>query len=126
MAVSQARPKRKPSGSRYIAWRKGRKYELGREPVMTKIGGKKLKLIRVRGGSEKPKLMMADYANVIDPKTKKAIKAKISIVVENPANRHFARRNVLTKGTIIDTDKGKARITGRPGQDGIVNAVLIQ
>jgi len=47
-------------------------------------------------------------------------------VLENPANRHFVRRNILTKGTIIETVKGKAKITGRPGQEGMVNAVLIK
>ena len=46
-------------------------------------------------------------------------------VVENPANRHFVRRNIMTKGTVIETEKGKARITSRPGQDGTINAVLI-
>ena len=47
------------------------------------------------------------------------------MVVENPANRHYIRRNILTRGTIIKTEKGNARITSRPGQDGVVNAVLI-
>ncbi|MEK6848627.1 MAG: 30S ribosomal protein S8e, partial [Nanoarchaeota archaeon] len=42
-----------------------------------------------------------------------------------PANRHFIRRNIMTKGSVIDTELGKARITSRPGQDGVVNAVLI-
>jgi small subunit ribosomal protein S8e len=54
------------------------------------------------------------------------IKAKILMVVGNPANRHFVRRNILTKGCIIETDKGKARVLSRPGQEGVVNAVLIQ
>ena len=45
--------------------------------------------------------------------------------VDSPANRHFIRRNIMTKGIIIETDKGKAKITSRPDQDGIVNAVLI-
>ena len=53
------------------------------------------------------------------------MKAKIEIVTANPANRHYVRRNIMTKGTIIKTDKGDARVTSRPGQDGVINAVLI-
>ena len=52
-------------------------------------------------------------------------KLKITAVVENPANRHFVRRNIITKGTVIETEKGKARITSRPGQEGVINAILI-
>ena len=51
---------------------------------------------------------------------------KIKTVIESPDNRHYARENVLTKGAIIDTEAGKARITSRPGQEGVVNAVLIE
>ncbi|MGC8940910.1 MAG: 30S ribosomal protein S8e, partial [Candidatus Nanoarchaeia archaeon] len=34
--------------------------------------------------------------------------------------------NVLTKGAIIETEDGLAKITSRPSRDGIVNAILIQ
>ncbi|MBW3022802.1 30S ribosomal protein S8e, partial [Candidatus Woesearchaeota archaeon] len=53
-------------------------------------------------------------------------KAKIKTVADSPANKHYVRRNIITKGAIVETDKGKAKITSRPGQDGTVNAVLIQ
>ena len=59
------------------------------------------------------------------PEENKNVTAKIERVIGNPANRHFIRRNILTKGTIIKTDKGKAKITSRPGQDGVINAVKI-
>ena len=65
-------------------------------------------------------------ANIADSKTNKFTKAKIETVLESPANRHFTRRNILVKGTIIQTDKGKARVTSRPGQDGVINAILIK
>jgi small subunit ribosomal protein S8e len=45
---------------------------------------------------------------------------------ENPANRNFARMNILTKGAIVDTEVGSIRITSRPGQHGLVNAVLLE
>ena len=66
------------------------------------------------------------YANVHDPKTGHTKKVKILAVVKNPADRNLDRMKVITKGTIIETELGTAKVTSRPGQDGTVNAVLIQ
>ncbi|MBN1385393.1 30S ribosomal protein S8e [Candidatus Woesearchaeota archaeon] len=127
MAISQRRSKRKVSGTIYNRKGRGkRKYELGRLPTMTKLGKEKRKTIRVRGGNLKTRLIGAEFANLYDPKTKKYQKAKIKTVADNPANKNYVRRNIITKGTIIDTEAGKARITSRPGQDGILNAVLVK
>ena len=126
MAISQRRSLRKPSGGRYK--QKGRKEkvnELGREPALTHIQKRRAKYVRTRSAYRKVRVLAADTVNLFDPKAKKYGQAKIKTVVENPANRHFIRRNIMTKGTVIDTDKGKARITSRPGQDGTINAVLI-
>lgn len=113
------------SGGRYPTLRKIRIFETGRYPSHTGIGKKVLKHIRTKGGGLKPRLFKAETANVWDTKNKKYIQAKIKIVVDNPANRHFVRRNIITKGSIIETELGKARVTSRPGQHGIVNAVLV-
>lgn len=51
--------------------------------------------------------------------------ADIEGVVDNPSNVNYARRNIITKGSIIDTSAGRARVTSRPGQDGQVNAVVV-
>ena len=77
------------------------------------------------GGHKKDVSLRNNSVNVVDPKTKKHKVVKIKNVIENPANRHFVRRNIITKGTVVDTEAGKARITSRPGQDGTVNGVLI-
>ena len=100
-------------------------HELGRLPSLTKVGSTKLKKIRTRGKNQKTRLLYAGVVNVFDKKTKKYSKAKINSVVDNPASRHFTRRNILTKGAVIETDKGKAKVMSRPGQDGTINAVLI-
>ena len=47
-------------------------------------------------------------------------------VVKNPVNVDYDRRGVITKGAVIETSLGLARVTSRPGQDGIINAVLIR
>lgn len=126
MSVYPGRSLKKPSGGKIKKHRKKRrKYELGRESVEIKIGKQKIKKIRTKGGGEKIRLLSAEFANVLDPKTNKAKKAKIISVLENPANIHYVRRNVITKGAIIKTKLGDARVTSRPGQSGMVNAVLI-
>ena len=68
---------------------------------------------------------MADIVNVSDAKTKKTFKVKITGILENPASSNLVRRNILTKGTVVQTEKGKARITSRPGQEGTVSGVLL-
>lgn len=123
--ITQGRSKRKPSGGRYKSFRDKRLHERAAHPTLTKLGERKVKSIRVRGGSAKARLLTANIANVYDAKAKKYVKAKIVTITENPANRNYVRRNIITKGTIIETEAGKARVTNRPGQEGAVNAVLI-
>ena len=38
---------------------------------------------------------------------------------------NYVRRNILTKGAIVETELGRARITSRPGMDGIISGVVI-
>ena len=125
MVVFQGKGKRSPRGSRYKNYRSYKLHELGRLPSLTGLGKKRLQSIKTLGGNKKLRLLNEEYANIVDPKTNKAKKAKIKTTTENPANRHFVRRNIMTKGALIETEIGKARITSRPGQDGVVNAVLI-
>ena len=124
--IWQGRSKRKYTGKLYRRFRKKRKYEFGREYIETLIGERKIKKIRVRGGNYKIRLFKEKFANVYVPSEKKVIKTEIKSVVENRAHIHFSRRNVITRGAIIETGAGKAVVTNRPGQEGIVNAVLIE
>ena len=123
--LTQHRSKRKVSGGRYKSYRGKRLFESARMASLTKLGETRLVKIPTRGGNSRARLLGAEYANVVDPKTKKYKKVKIKTILENPSNRHYVRRNIMTKGTVIDTEIGKAKITSRPGQDGSVNAVLI-
>ena len=117
---------KKISGGRYYKARKKKKYELDRQPRVVKLGKEKRKEIRTRGGNEKVVLLSTDTANIINKKTKKSSKVKIKNVLETPSNRFLARQNLLMKGAVIDTDKGKARITNRPSQEGSVQCILIE
>ena len=117
---------RTPTGARMRPARKKKKRELGSEPTHTKVGGEKRKIIDAFGGNVKVRLYEAAFANVFNPETKKATKVKILDVVENPSNVDFVRRKIITKGAIIKTEVGLAKVTSRPSQDGVVNAVLIK
>jgi small subunit ribosomal protein S8e len=98
----------------------------GSHPTDTQLGEDERKSVRVRGGGAKLKQVRAKHANVLVDG--KSVKCEVSWVSENPASRDFTRRNIITKGAVIDV-KGpegevfKAVVTSRPGQDGIVNAI---
>lgn len=126
MARWQGRSKRKPSGGRLRPIRKKRKFEIGREDQFTVVGPHKRKITRVMGGNTKVQIFSAAKISVRDPKTGKVQQADIQNVVENPADPNYVQRNIITKGAIIKTSVGKARVTSRPGQHGVMNAVLIE
>ena len=126
MAIWQGESKRKPSGGRRMVSHKKRKFEIGREPVLTTIGETKRKYVRIRAGEIRVRMLKAGIANVTNPKTGKTSPAPIKTVTGNPANINYVRRNIITKGAIIQTGAGKARVTSRPGQHGAINAVLVE
>ena len=117
--------KRKQSGGRKPAYRSKRKFEHGSFPSETALAEPKRKVARGRGGNLKTKILSDKYASVTDPKTGKTGKVEIARVVKNPANIDYNRRGVITKGAIIETSLGQARVTSRPGQVGMLSAVLL-
>ncbi|MBL7147409.1 MAG: 30S ribosomal protein S8e [Nanoarchaeota archaeon] len=125
MAISQKRSLRKASGGRYKSKITKRLRDLGESPRYTKIGERTARVLRTEGGNKKTILLKNDAINVYDSKNKKYVKTKILSVVENPANRHFIRRNILTKGAVVKTELGNVKITSRPGQEGTINGVLV-
>ncbi|MGB3907659.1 MAG: 30S ribosomal protein S8e [Methanomethylovorans sp.] len=120
----QGRSKRKYTGAKIRAHRAKRKFELGREPADTRLDDMKVKLVSTRGGNSKARLLQCNVANVTDA-SGRTQKTTIEAAVGNEANEHYVRRKILTKGSVIRTPIGNARITSRPGQDGVVNAVLL-
>jgi small subunit ribosomal protein S8e len=116
---------RKLTGGKLMQARGKRKFETGRESSDTTIAPVRRKVVEVLGGNKKIKLLRADVATVSDPKTGKTQVAKIQTVTENKANLHYTRRHIITKGAKIRTELGEAVVTNRPGQDGVVNAILL-
>lgn len=127
MGVYQGNDLKKITGGRKRPHRKPRKYEMGNYPTDTKVSDRDIReLDRVFGGNYKVRLKYATYANVIDPDKGIARKVRILQVLQVPANPEYARRSIIVRGSIILTEIGKAVVTSRPGQDGVVNAVLIK
>jgi len=115
---------RKVSGGRYIRNRKKKLYELAGQKRTVKLGAEKRKVKRTRGANIKVFLFGAKFVNIQDKgKTKKL---EIKNVLETPSNRFLARQNIITKGTIIETEAGKVKVTNRPTQEGTINGILIK
>ena len=106
--------------------RSRRKFEIDRYPNEAVIGSNIKVTRRVRGDNNKTALKTVEFANVSNPEEKKTTKSKILRVIKNTANKDYERRGVITKGTIIETELGLARVISRPGQVGLVNAVQIE
>ena len=117
--------KREQSGGRRIVYRKKRKFEQGTFPAETKMGEQKRKYVRGRGGTVKIKSLSEKQICVTDTKTGKTQKTDVTRVIKNPANIDYDRRGVITKGAIVETPLGQARVTSRPGQHGILNGILV-
>jgi small subunit ribosomal protein S8e len=125
MALWQGNSRRSKTGRRIRYSRSKRKFEIGREALLTTIGDTRLKKIRTQGNNRKTRAKTLNMAYVIDQKNNKTSKSEIKSVIGNPANINYIRRNIINKGAIIETSLGKARVTSRPGQTGMINAVLI-
>lgn len=117
---------RKLTGGRKVAMRGRRKFEIDRYPNEAVVGASQVVARRIRGNNNKVAFKSAEFANVIDQENKRVIKSKILRVTKNPANRDYERRGVVSKGAIIESENGTARVVSRPGQDGVVNAILIK
>jgi small subunit ribosomal protein S8e len=126
MALWQGKSRRKPTGGRMRPQRKKRRFEIGREMQFTFLGSQRHKIYRTKGGNSKVRMLGAEYANLVDPNSNSVKRVRILTVKENPANPNYVQRNIINKGAKIQTEAGLAMVTSRPGQDGTVNAVLIE
>ncbi len=125
MSTHSSLRKRKLTGGKKRVYRTKKKYEAGGFAAETILGEPKRKSTRTLGGNLKVKVLTDKFASVTDQKTGQTQKTEIIRVIRNGANVDFDRRGVITKGAEIETALGTAKVTSRPGADGIINAVLI-
>jgi small subunit ribosomal protein S8e len=115
---------RKITGGRYHKQRKKKKFERAGQKKEVKLGEEKRKTVRTKGGNKKTYLLKSKKINVAKEGKIKAV--EIKNVLETPSNRFLARQNIITKGTIVETDLGKVKVTNRPTQEGTLNGVIIE
>ena len=114
----------KITGGRRHPLRTRRKYEIDRFPNEPTIGEEVTVTRKVRGKNLKTSVKTIDFVNLaINSEVKKV---KIVRVLENATNNDYQRRGVISKGAILETAEGKCRVVSRPGQDGVVNAILVK
>lgn len=115
---------KKITGGKYIKRRKKKKYERPGQAKVVKLGEEKRKTVKTMGGNQKTFLLRGKTINI--KQNNKNKKTEIKNVLETPSNRFLARQNILTKGTIVETGLGKAKITNRPTQEGVINGILVE
>ncbi len=118
--------RRKTSGGRRVQARGKRKTEISSEKQFALVGEPKRKIYRKAGGNTMVRVMAENRVAIADPAKGTTKMGTIMSVVENESDPNYVRRNILVKGAIIETDKGRVRITSRPGKDGVINGVLVE
>ncbi len=99
-----------------------RKSETVATTISVQIGDiDKRNSVRTLGGNSKTRLLTVKTGNLFDPAKKEFSKVTLVRVIENKADRSYARRNIVTKGCIIETSAGNAVVINRPGQSGQVS-----
>merc|ERR1719392_79515 len=85
-------------------YHKKRKYEMGRQMAMTKIGTKRVHTVRVRGGNTKFRAMRLDTGNFSWGSEVCTRKTRILDVVYNASNNELVRTKTLVKNAIVQID----------------------
>merc|ERR1711924_504535 len=96
--------KRRKTGGKLTKWCKKRKFELGRQPAGTKIGHKRVRTVRVRGGNTKYRALRLDTGNFSWATESVTRKCRLLNVAYNSTNNELVRTNSLVKGGIIQID----------------------
>ncbi|NND86004.1 MAG: 30S ribosomal protein S8e [Nitrosopumilus sp.] len=115
----------KITGGRRYPLRIRRKYETDRYPNEAVNAPQVTITRRVRGKNRKTALKSSDFVNLATGEDK-VKKTKILKVLENSTNNDYQRRGIITKGAILETQEGKCKVVSRPGQNGVVNAILLK
>jgi small subunit ribosomal protein S8e len=110
MGISRdSRHKRRGTGGRMPIHKKKRKFEMARQPSLTKMGTKNIKLVRGRGGNMKYRALRLDIGNFCWPSEGVAKKVKIVDVVYNASNNELVRTKTIVKNCIVQIDSAPFR-----------------
>ncbi|OZJ05675.1 40S ribosomal protein S8-B [Bifiguratus adelaidae] len=99
-----SRHKRNATGAKRAQYRKKRKFELGRQAANTRIGPKRIHVVRVRGGNQKFRALRLDSGNFSWGTEGISHKTRILGVAYNASNNELVRTNTLVKSAVIQID----------------------
>merc|ERR1711904_576296 len=96
--------KRRKSGGKLTKWRMNRKFELGRQSANSRIGPKRIRTVRTRGGNTKYRALRVDTGNFSWGTESISRKTRLLNVAHNSTNNELVRTNTLVKSDIIQID----------------------
>ena len=101
------------------------KFQIDRYPNEALMGEQETTTRKTRGNNRKTALKTVNHVNLVLPNAK-IKRSKIVRVLENQTNNDYQRRGVITKGAILETEDGKCKLVSRPGQNCVINAILVE
>eukprot|EP01137_Pigoraptor_chileana_P031541 Opistho-2@19523 len=105
MGISRdSQHKRRSTGGKMKPMHKKRKFELGRPAANTKLGAKRIHVVRTRGGHQKFRALRLETGNFSWGSENTTRKTRIVAVVYNASNNELVRTNTLVKNAIIQID----------------------
>lgn len=105
MSISRnSRHKRRSTGGRMPVHKKKRQFEMGRMPTNTKLGPKKITLVRGRGGNFKHRALRIDAGTFSWGSESISRKTRVLDVVYNATNNELVRTKTLVKNAIVRVD----------------------
>lgn len=105
MGISRdSRHKRSATGAKRAYYRKKRAFEKGRQPANTRIGAKRIHLVRTRGGNTKYRALRLESGNFSWGSEGIARKVRVIVVAYHPSNNELVRTNTLTKSAVVQID----------------------
>merc|ERR1711861_41049 len=96
--------KRRKSGGKLTKWRMNRKFELGRQSANSRIGPKRIRTVRTRGGNTKYRALRVDTGNFSWTTESVTRKTRVLNVSYNSTNNELVRTNTLVKSGIVQID----------------------
>jgi len=110
MGISRdSRHKRSHTGAKRAFYRKKRAFEKGRQPANTRIGNKRIHLVRTRGGNQKFRALRLDSGNFSWGSEGIARKVRVIVVSFHPSNNELVRTNTLTRSAVVQIDAAPFR-----------------
>ncbi|QKX53445.1 uncharacterized protein TRUGW13939_00524 [Talaromyces rugulosus] len=110
MGISRdSRHKRSATGAKRAYYRKKRAFEKGRQPANTRIGNKRIHLVRTRGGNTKYRALRLESGNFSWGSEGISRKVRVIVVAYHPSNNELVRTNTLTRSAVVQVDAAPFR-----------------